>query len=92
MTDGAEAQEETEIDGLQFDRDAERLSTADDEGDIVMAHASEAPPTFRTPEITLLDVPPANTYHQFLPKYPQTGSRRGPHALIHQKHRSSHSC
>jgi hypothetical protein len=60
-TDGAEAQEETEMDELQFDSDAERSSTADDDGDIVMADASEAPPTFRAPEIILLDVPPATT-------------------------------
>jgi hypothetical protein len=60
-TDGVEAQEEAEIDELQFDSDAERLSTADDDGDIVMADVSEAPPTFRAPEIILLDVPPAST-------------------------------
>ena len=64
MTSGSEkteAQEEAEIDELQFDSDAERLSTADDDGDIVMADVSEAPPTFRAPEIILLDMPLAST-------------------------------
>jgi hypothetical protein len=56
-TDGAQLEEETEIEELQFDSDAERSSTADDDGDIVMADASEAPPTFRAPEIILLDMP-----------------------------------
>ena len=60
-TDGAEAEEEAEIDELQFDSDGERSSTADDDGDIVMADASEAPPAFRAPEIILLDMPTAST-------------------------------
>jgi hypothetical protein len=54
-TDGAEAEEETEIGEFQFDSDAERQSTADDDGD--MAKASEGPPTFRAPEIILLGYP-----------------------------------
>jgi hypothetical protein len=56
-TDGAEAEEESEVDEFQFDSDAERQSTADDDGDIVVAEASGAPPTFRAPEIILLSYP-----------------------------------
>ena len=33
----------------------------DDDGDIIMADTSEPLPTFRAPEIILLDVPPAST-------------------------------
>jgi len=45
-------QAESEIDEFQFDSDAERLSAADDDGDVVMADASKEPAIF------LLDRPP----------------------------------
>ena len=51
-------QAESEIDELQFDSDAERLSAAGDDGDVLMADASKEPPTFHSPAIFLLDRPP----------------------------------
>jgi len=64
-TEGREDPDKTEIDELQSDhdadRDAERVDTTNHDIDVVMADGPDPlPPTFRAPEIILLDAPPAS--------------------------------